>query len=301
MFLRRCRDLGWALGTGVGLLTLVAVWAAWIEPRSLVVRDEVVELEGLRESLTVLLVGDVQPAGPHETPARLDRIMDRLARTEPDVVVWVGDFVSERRLKTSFTHPRDTARAMARIEAPLGHFAVLGNHDWWWDGLGIQRELEAVGIDVLRDEHRILPGGLVVAGVEDPVTQRPDLARALRGVAASAPLLLLTHTPDLFPEVPGHVDLTLAGHTHCGQVSLPFVGRLVVPSRFGQRFAAGWHGTDDHRLRVTCGIGTAIVPVRLGNPPEAVLLHLRPGSGDARAATRPPRIPVAPPTGRAQG
>jgi hypothetical protein len=286
MLVRLGRELVWSVATLWALAALVAVWVAWIEPRALFVREETVELDGLERPMSVLLVGDVQPAGPHETPARLRRMMDRLARTEPDLVVWVGDYVSERRLKTSFTHPRDTARAMARIEAPLGHLAVLGNHDWWWDGGAMQAELEAVGIEVLRDEHRTLPGGLRVVGVEDPITQQPDLTRALQGVPATAPTLLLTHTPDLFPDVPEHVDLTVAGHTHCGQVSLPFLGRLVVPSRFGQRFAAGWHGVDGHRLRVTCGIGTAIVPVRLGNPPEAVLLHLRPRH-DAPLASRP--------------
>jgi len=278
------RDALWWVGCLLGLLTLAVVWGAWIEPRTLVVRHEAVEVDGLDAPLRVLLVGDVQPAGPHETPARLDRIMDRLAATEPDLVVWVGDYVSERRLKTSFTHPEDTARAMARIDAPLGHLAVLGNHDWWWDGPAIEELLEARGIRVLRDESVRLPGGLVVAGVEDPVTHRPRLDRALAGIAPDAPTLLLTHTPDLFPEVPQHVDLTVAGHTHCGQVSIPFVGRPVVPSRFGERYAAGWHGVEGHRLRVTCGIGTAILPVRFGNPPEAVLLELHPGERSQTAS-----------------
>jgi len=273
-----------AAGACVAAALLLGVWALWIEPRSLVIREHTVPLDGLTEPVRVLLVGDLQPAGPHETPRRLARIMARLQATDPDLVVWVGDFVSERRLKTSFTRPEDTAAAIGTLQAPLGQLAVLGNHDWWFDGPAMERLLEAEGVRVLRDERVRLPGGLVVAGVEDPVTRRPNLARALRGVGPSEPVVLLSHTPDLFPDVPAHVDLTLAGHTHCGQVTIPGLGRPVVPSDHGERFAYGWHGRDGHAMLVTCGIGTAIVPVRLGNPPEAVVLSLVPA--DRPVATR---------------
>lgn len=279
MIRRLARAVFWSM-VATGLVAgLLGVWALWIEPRMLVVRHASMEMPGLTAPVRVLLVGDVQPAGPHETPARLDRIAARLAQEDVDLVLWVGDFVSERHLSTSFTPPEATARALSVLQPRLGSFAVLGNHDWWWDGPQMERLLEEAGIDVLRDEARVVQtagGPLHIVGVEDPVTQRPDLAQALRGVPANAPTVLLTHTPDLFSVVPEHVDLTVAGHTHCGQVSLPFVGRLVVPSAFGQRFAAGWHGEGGHRLLVTCGIGTAIAPVRFGNPPEAVVLTLVP-------------------------
>jgi len=266
----------------------LAFWAFWLEPRSLVIREHRVPVDGLQAPVRVLLVGDLQPAGPHETPARLATIVDRLAATEPDLVVWAGDFVSERRTSTSFTHPADMAAAVGQLQPPLGQLAVLGNHDWWWDGPEVERLLEAQGVRVLRDERVRLgedAGGLVVAGLEDPVTRRWDLDATLAGVRAEEPTLLLTHTPDVFPEVPDHVDLTLAGHTHCGQVTLPGLGRPVVPSAYGERFAAGWHGRDGHALFVTCGIGTAILPVRFGNPPEAVVLELVPA--DERVARRP--------------
>jgi uncharacterized protein len=269
----------WGLGLLVCVAAALVLWGAWVEPRMLVVRQASMPMAGLTAPIRVLVVGDLQPAGPHETPARLDVIVDRLAEQDADVILWVGDFVSERTLSTSFTNPEDTARALARLKPRLGSFAVLGNHDWWWDGPKMEGLLEDAGIRVLRDESFTLMtagGPLVLAGVEDPVTQRPSLPDALRGIAHRAPTVLLTHTPDLFPVVPQHVDLTLAGHTHCGQVTLPFVGRPVVPSQFGQRFAAGWHGEPGHRMLVTCGIGTSIIPVRFGNPPEAVLLTLTP-------------------------
>ena len=96
----------------------------------------------------------------------------------------------------------------------------------------------------------------------------------------SAPLLLLAHTPDIFPHVPAEVALTLAGHTHGGQVDLPFLGRLIVPSRFGERFAYGLIEEAGRRLYVTSGIGTAIIPVRFRVPPEIVVITLAPKSDD---------------------
>jgi predicted MPP superfamily phosphohydrolase len=133
------------------------------------------------------------------------------------------------------------------------------------------------GIDVLTNEHRVLQvrgQQVVIAGVDDPVTGHDDLTAALAGIAPDAVTVLLSHTPDLFPQVPAHVDLMLAGHTHCGQVTVPGLGRPMVPSHFGQRYAAGLVVEGGHQLYVTCGIGTAVMPVRFGNPPEVVVLTL---------------------------
>lgn len=85
---------------------------------------------------------------------------------------------------------------------------------------------------------------------------------------------MLVHEPDVFPELPSNVALTLAAHTHGGQVDLPMLGRLIVPSRFGQRYAAGWIEERGMRMFVTTGIGTSIMPVRFGVPPEVVILDV---------------------------
>src|SRR5437867_6614445 len=92
----------------------------------------------------------------------------------------------------------------------------------------------------------------------------------------AGPVLVLMHNPDLFPEVPERVSLTLAGHTHGGQVDLPIAGRLIVPSRFGQRYAYGLVEENGKKLIVTGGIGTSILPVRFRVPPEVVILTLIP-------------------------
>src|SRR5262249_45141714 len=119
-------------------------------------------------------------------------------------------------------------------------------------------------------------GPIWIAGVSDMWTERHDLAAALSAVKDDAPVILLTHNPDIFPLVPSRVALTLAGHTHGGQVRLPIVGRPIVPSRFGQRFAAGQIVENGRHLYVATGLGTSILPVRFRVPPAVAVLTLMP-------------------------
>src|SRR5207247_3160243 len=141
---------------------------------------------------------------------------------------------------------------------------ILGNHDWWYDGPRVRRALEGAGIPVLENaalrlERQGAPFWLV---------------GPMRDIPADEPIVVLTHSPDVFPRVPARVALTLAGHTHGGQVALPILGRLIVPSRFGQRYAIGHVEEDGRHLFVTPGVGTSIIPVRFGVPPGISLLTL---------------------------
>ena len=111
-------------------------------------------------------------------------------------------------------------------------------------------------------------------GLADLWTREPDVVGPLRDIPDDEPVIVLTHSPDVFPQVPVRVVLTLAGHTHAGQVVLPLLGRPIVPSRFGQRYAIGHVEEDGRHLFVTPGVGTSIIPVRFGVPPEISLLTL---------------------------
>jgi predicted MPP superfamily phosphohydrolase len=102
-----------------------------------------------------------------------------------------------------------------------------------------------------------------------------DVKRALSGVDDAAPVIAITHNPDVFPIIPMRVCLTLAGHTHGGQVALPLVGRLIVPSHYGEHYAIGHIHEAERDLFVTSGVGTSIIPVRFRVPPEIVFLQLR--------------------------
>ncbi len=126
---------------------------------------------------------------------------------------------------------------------------------------------------------------LWLAGIADLWTRTPDIDKALAMVVDDGPVLMFTHNPDLFPRVPARVALTLAGHPHGGQVDLPLLGRLVVPSEFGARYADGHVVEEGRHLFVSSGVGTSILPVRFRVPPEVVVLTLRPGP----VVTRPRR------------
>ena len=101
-----------------------------------------------------------------------------------------------------------------------------------------------------------------------------DIRGTLAQVAGSEPVIVFTHTPDIFPEIPDRVSLTLAAHTHGGQMHFPLFGRPMVPSRYGQRYACGHVVEGGRHLYVTPGVGLSIIPVRLGVPPEITLLEI---------------------------
>ncbi len=239
-------------------------------------------MPGLEKEIRVVVMGDLQPAPPLESLERIAAIVERMNAEGGDLVLLLGDYVSTRRLAAGFLDPHDTVPVLGRLEAPLGVYAVLGNHDWWWDGPAMRRLLAGAGITVLEDAAERVGDDrqtLWVAGLSDPVTQAYDLEAALDEADGGGPLILLTHSPDVFPGVPAEVGLTLAAHTHGGQVNLPVLGRLIVPSRFGERYAYGLIEEAGRRLYVTSGIGTAIIPVRFRVPPEFAVITLTPATG----------------------
>ncbi len=262
----------------------LGVYAFWIEPRNVVLTRVEVPVAGLKGTVRALVIGDIQPAGPHETPARIRAAIDRGMALKPDIVLLLGDYVTTRQLKTAFVDPVDTTAAMAALDAPMGVYAVLGNHDWWWDGPRMGSLLAGAGITVLRNRAVLAEdagNALWIAGLEDLWTGNLDLPATLGQTGREAPTFLLSHNPDIFPQVPNAIALTLAGHTRGGQVYIPLIGRPIVPSQYGDRYAYGMIEENGRRLYVTSGIGTAIVPVRFLTPPETVLITLTPISGAA--------------------
>jgi predicted MPP superfamily phosphohydrolase len=164
------------------------------------------------------------------------------------------------------------------LRAPLGVYSVLGNHDWWWDGQRVRSGLEANGIKVLDDEVvEVKVRGISVwlAGLADLWTRPQHIDETIAKIPQGQPVIALTHNPDIFPRLPQRVPLMLAGHTHGGQIRFPIIGTVVEPSNFGQRYVRGHVFENNHHLFVTTGIGTSIVPIRFGVPPEIVLLTLK--------------------------
>jgi predicted MPP superfamily phosphohydrolase len=261
-------------------LALLASWAFWIEPARLVVREQELDVPNWPEQLAglrVALISDLHIGAPHWDLQRLAELVQEANLRQPELVLLAGDYLFTGARFGRWVEPESIAAELSQLKAPLGTLAVLGNHEWWSDAQRVRRALQQRGIVVLDNQVQRLAGNVpfYVAGIGDPFTGNDDVEGTLALVPPATPFLVLVHGPDVFPQVGPRAALTLAGHTHGGQVWLPFVGRPIVPSSYGQRYAAGHVVEGGRHLFVTTGVGTSILPVRFGVPPEIVLLNLR--------------------------
>ncbi len=275
----------WTLLVLLGLVEAgywLNVYAWLIEPNRLVVREVVIETPHWRGApLRAALMGDVHIAGPHMRAARVERIVRRVNAERPDIVFLLGDHVAGhtargRRGGAENQEIENGLAALAMLDAPA--LAVIGNHDVWYGRDFITQALTEAGVGVLWNRHAIVPraeGEFVVAGLEDPVTSRPDLRAALDGAPSDLDMIVLAHSPDWFPRETVPFGLYFGAHTHCGQVTIPFVGRPIVPSDYGERYACGRVDENGRTLYVTGGVGTSLLPVRFLNPPEIVIITLK--------------------------
>jgi uncharacterized protein len=266
--------LGAALAAGAGA---ALYWIAWHEPRRLVVTECTLHPPGWPQSLDGLRVGlmsDLHAGLGHTNPARVREAVELLNAQRPDVICLLGDYLDSTHFGRGRADPGEIASELAQLRAPLGRFAVLGNHDWRAVGAAMGDALRQAGLTVLENDA-VRAGDLWIAGVADMRTRLPDIPKTLETVPEDAPVLLLAHDPDLFPHVPQRVALTLAGHTHGGQVDVPVLRLLVVPSGHGVRYLGGHVEEEGRQLFVSTGVGTAGLPIRFRRPPEVVILTLR--------------------------
>lgn len=267
---------GGLLALGLGLLA----WAAFIEPNRLVERRQTILLSGWPKELSglkVALVSDLHVGAPFVDAQKVQAVRALVDAWKPEVVLIAGDLMVGTNRGPRSLSPDEAAATLRGWTAPGGVWAVLGNHDWWTDGVGVTRALEENGIRVLANEAVALEtpkGRLWLAGLEDAWTRKPNAEKALEFVTDDRPVLAFTHNPDVFPWTPTRFAVLFAGHTHGGQVQLPLIGALHVPSMFKQRYAEGHIIEDGRHLFVTTGVGTSVVPLRLGVAPEVALVTL---------------------------
>jgi len=257
----------------------VAAEALWFEPRSLEITHQRIELSGWHApaGLRVALLADLHVGAPH---VPLSRVPDLVAATNaeaPDIILLLGDYVIDGVLFGTKTPAADFAPMLAELDAPLGVWAVMGNHDWWNDGEGMTRLFEANGIQVLEDEHTLIhtdDGDFWLAALGDAMTRPYDIDAALPP-SDDHPTLLMTHSPQPFAQIPPRATLTVAGHTHGGQIMLPILGTPAQDPAI-RLYLSGYIRHDARDLFVTRGIGTSVLPARFGAPPEIAILEIHP-------------------------
>jgi predicted MPP superfamily phosphohydrolase len=256
-----------------------------------------------RLKLRMAVLADLHVCEPWMGIDRVRGIVEHTNALEPDCVLLLGDYVAGGKMAAYSKLVADAvwAKALAGLKAPQGVHAVLGNHDWWEDGDAVKSlaplpraglALQDAGVPVYENAAvRLEKDGEAfwICGLGDQWAYRSetskwrrthglrlgtdDLGATLAHVHDDAPVVLMAHEPDIFPEVPARVALTVSGHTHGGQVRVMGYAP-IVPSRYGDRYVYGHIVEQGRNLIVSGGLGCSGLPVRFGSPPEIVLIEL---------------------------
>jgi predicted MPP superfamily phosphohydrolase len=268
----------------LGAGTATSAYAGAIEPFGLVVTRYAPAPAAwpADRKLSITVIADLHAGGPDMTLPHIRHVVDTALALQSDLIVLLGDYEAWYPFQIEPVAVPLWAPELARLKAPLGVWAILGNHDWWHNLAGVRTALAGAQIPVLENDAMLLGAAgqqFWLAGIADQVAHRlgygrfrgeDDLPGMLAQIHTDDPVLLLVHEPDIFPTVPDRVALTLAGHTHGGQIRVPLIWPHFVPSQYGARYAYGHVVEDDRHLIISGGLGTSTIPARLGVPPEIV-------------------------------
>ena len=279
---RRRRLLQWGVWLASVVVLAALVRGFVVEPGQLVERDYALAPPGWPracDGLRVDVVADTHTGSPRNGLDHFDAMVRELANDDSRVVLMAGDYVILKVLLGRYVPATEIAGHLAPLLARKPVYAVLGNHDWWKGGPAVRAAFAAAGVRMIDNRATELDLGgcrLWLVGLGDALEGHPDVAGAFAQVVDDAPAIALTHEPSLFPRIPARAALTVAGHTHGGQVDvwpLP----LLESGRFDPRShrLRGPYDVGGRLLFVTPGIGTSILPFRLGVPPEISRLTLR--------------------------
>jgi len=263
------------------LFLAIGIWAVVIEPSLLITRTLVVRTAKWpvgHGDLKIAFVADTHTGSFRNGLANLRRIVDRVNALKPDLILLGGDYVISGVPLSHHVPVEAIARELARLKAPAGVLGVLGNHDWWEGGDKIRRVFGRAGLRLLENEAvpiRFRGKRFWIVGLADDTTRRPEVLKSFAPVPAAEPAIVLMHDPATFADLSTRPVIALAGHTHGGQLYLPWLGALANASRAPLRHSYGLIREKGKTMYVTSGIGTSILPIRLNIPPEVVLITLR--------------------------
>lgn len=265
-----------------GIYTLASLlisekWATAVEPRWFEVERVEMPLPRLEKSFDGYRIAQLSDIhlGDGMNQARLDHVVQETNALGANLIVMTGDFVSSR----AELQEKKLAKSLSKLRAPDGVLAVLGNHDHWANAHIVRRALREAGVRELRNDVHVLRRGgahTYIIGADDPGEGKADIARPVTRLPARGAAILLAHEPDFADEFSllGRFDLQLSGHSHAGQVCLPFLGPILLPHN-GKKYPRGQYQVGDMILYTNRGVGSSGIPVRFNCRPEISLFTLR--------------------------
>lgn len=257
------------LGLGLALFGLLSARA---DPEIRVASVELPDWPAGQPPVTAVLLSDLHVGNLADDRGRLARVVAEVNGLGPDLVLIAGDFAPGRAHRSDSVIAADLA-PLAGLKPPLGVVAVLGNHDHWVNPSGVRAALKGLGVTVL-DNQAVARGPLAIGGPDDPATDHALMGAVVVALRATpGAKLVLSHTPEVVRVLPPDVHLLLAGHTHCGQISLLTWERRILHRPY-RRYDCGLVQDPGRVAVVTGGVGASVLPIRLGVPPDLWLLTL---------------------------
>lgn len=249
-----------------------------IEPNRLIFKSYIVKDDRWKQPpIKIVLLADIHMGSPFMTIERLEQIVDRINLEKPDIVLLGGDYVTSGVVGGTFIDFDDTVKVLSRLEAKLGKYAVLGNHDWWVDGQKAFKAFNKYKIPLLENSSFKIKHNdthFWVVGIADDMSSEPNFSKAYSKISTDQPVIQISHDPASFYKTPNTTLISFAGHTHGGQVNIPFIPNISV-SRAPPNWTYGYIEENNKKMIVTSGIGTSILPLRFNRPPEVVIVTLR--------------------------
>lgn len=236
--------------------------------------------------LTIAVISDTHVCEPYVPLSRVKQIVETVNRLQPDLIVHLGDHEASYKIAKDRVPRNEYCAVYADLHAPLGLYTILGNHDWWHDAREIRAALDTARIRVMSNEAELVEHAgrrFWIGGLGDQLAHwlgggsfqgEDDLPGTMAQITTNDPVLLLIHEPEAFDAVTDRVSLTLAGHTHGGQIYIPGIRNPFIPKDYSGRFRYGHVVENNRHMIISGGIGMSGVPIRFGVPPEVLLVRL---------------------------